>query len=139
MIVDGIIEKIAGLTVEQRLNLARNSYAELMERLSDAFGDENAVTAFVTFVKVFVSADKVCSEEEYQLFKLITGCDWDVDTFYEITNGGSDPEVVKMVDAFIDSLDEDSKIPAVVLAVSFMAIDGKVTQSERALLQKIYD
>ena len=56
-----------------------------------------------------------------------------------MTNGGSDPELVDSVDRFIDSLDEDGKIASVVMALSFMTIDGEITESERQTLQKFYE
>lgn len=139
MEVDGIIAKVASLTVQERLNLARNTYADLMARLSEKYGDEEAVKIFITFVKVFVSADKVTTDAEYALFKLITECNWSFSDFYEMTNGGSDPELVDAVDRFIDSLDEDGKIASVVMAMSFMTIDGEITESERQTLQKFYE
>ena len=101
--------------------------------------EKECLSFFLNIVRLFVSADRKCGREEYELFKQIINVEIDYDSFFEFTNAGASNRFVKEMDEIIDRFDAKTKNAVCVIGLSIICSDGIVHDSERKLLQLVLD
>ena len=123
---------------EQRVSVAQRAAGNVLMALKDANVEDEITFNFLTdLIKLFVSADKNCSEEECQLFNDVMGTSLSYEQFYNLTNGGSDPAFVQTMDEIIDSLPDDVKVDVCTFGLTIIAADDTITGAEQSLFEKI--
>ena len=124
-----------------RIEIAKQSFGVVAHFCQEqGLSDEDGLNFILNCIRLFVSADRKCSETEYRLFLDMTGMSEDqftVENFYEMTNGGSDPEFINALDEVIDSMDDDAKLALCQLGLAFLSSDGQLTSTEIAIFEKI--
>ena len=102
-------------------------------------GDEQA-GFLIDLFKLFVSADRYVSEQEYGLFLRLINETPDYlspSQFYGMTNGGADKEFVDSMINKIKALPEEAKLNAVSIGLAIICIDHEVTMPEYDIIYKI--
>lgn len=127
---------------QELVNLASNGaskfvdYCEKVEHLEN----EEIVALLTGLWKVFVSADRSTTGEEYELFLRMFNFskeELSYDKFFDLTDGGSNPEYVKAVKGMLKSLPEEVRHACCYLGVAIMASDREITDAEVALLEEL--
>lgn len=132
------VEKILHLSFEEKVEIGRDSLRKLMKGLMEGgLTKEETSNVIWNLLRLFVSADKRCSNAEFELFKAITGMEISEDEFYDRTNGGADEEYIKDSLEFIDILTKDDAIAAIYFGVIVMSSDGIIAKGEYDLIDRI--
>lgn len=138
MELNKLFQQFANMEHEQRVELGRGAMEALVEDLTSHGVDKEHAFEFVhLLVTVALSADRLTAAGEYALFVDITGADISYEQFYEITNGGSNEELINGLDEFLDGMTESGKNAALTLALCFIAADDKITPEEQRLFAKL--
>lgn len=133
-----LILESATWTAAYRRSICQGAYEKIIEELS--VNDSEAIANFVVgLLKVAISADRSLTQEEYDLFCDVTGNYVDPDEFYEITNGGSDPRVIKAVDEEVDHFTDEAKFACCTFVLCFVSSDGKITKDEEKLMIRLFE
>ena len=133
-----VYQKYVNLDHNQRVAVAQKAAGNILGALKDSNVDDEVIFNFLTdLIKLFVSADKNCTEAECQLFNDVMGTSLSFEQFYNLTNGGSEPGFVKGMDEIIDALPEDVKSDICTFGLTILAADDTITGSEQALFEKI--
>lgn len=123
---------------EKRLGVCRGALRSLIEELQG--NSEDDINAFIiALIKVGVSADRTLSQEEYDLYCEATGNEISPEHFYHLSNGGADPELIEMVDNYIDNFTLDAKLAACIFILCFISSDGKITNSEKQIMARFFE
>lgn len=138
--LNDLIEKSKNMTMENRVAIASDATDSLIKGLKAINIDDDTITSFLINVfKLFVSGDRKARRDEYVLFKDLFKLDIDTDTFFDLTNYGSDEKFVAQFDDIVDSSPKDVAIAVTTLGILIITADGEVTAEERALLERIYN
>ena len=122
----------------QRVSVAQKAAANVLGALKDGGIDDDVTFNFLTnLIKLFVSADRNCTEGECRLFNDVMGTSLTFEQFYNLTNGGSDPAFIQMMDELIDTLPDDIKVDVCTFGLTILAADDTITGAEQALFEKI--
>ena len=136
--VKQMIQEILDSSDEEKIALGKESLGRFLKGLSDN-GVENdlLVNIICGVTRLFVSADKHCSEREYNWFKNVTEIDLSYEEFYEMTNGGTDAEFVAGMMEFIKALNKDDRIAVILYGVALLSSDNVVEYKEISLIDTI--
>ena len=139
MTLDEMILTTIDLNYDQKVTLGRKCVQEISDGLfAIGFSEEMASTRICDCIRLFVSADKKCSQEEYCLVKdIYEFTDMSYDEFFDFSNGGTNPRFITAMDAFIDALDPELKHYICLFGLCLLVSDDKVTREEYALLRRI--
>lgn len=138
--LNDLIEKSKNMSMEDRVAVASDATDSLIAGLKACNIDDDTITGFLVNVfKLFVSGDRKARRDEYILFKDLFKLDIDTDTFFNLTNYGSDAKFVAQFDNIVDSSPKDVAVAVVTLGILIITADGEVTSEERALLERIYN
>lgn len=122
----------------ERVQTAQAATAVVAKFLNEAgLSNEQSFAFFMNIVRLFVSADRNCSEEEADLFNKILDTNVSYEDFFNATNGGASPEFIKAMDEIIDSMPEDPKVAVCILGLTFLAADGELSQAEADVFERI--
>ena len=122
----------------QRVDIAQRAAGNVLVALKEGGVEDDITFNFLTdLIKLFVSADKNCTEAECQLFNDVMGTSLSYEQFYNLTNGGSDPAFVQTMDEIIDSLPDDVKVDVCTFGLTIIAADDTITGAEQSLFEKI--
>ena len=115
--------------------------AEVLSRAFEDRGiaDDDFVEFTIYLVRLGVSADRMLTQAEYDLWHNAFRVALSPQQFHDMTNGGAAPEFIEKMDQLVDSLDEETKKAACTIVMCFIAIDGEVTDTEFDLLVKLFD
>ena len=90
------LRNVLNLEPQKKVELAHSALAAFIDGLKKAGrSDEEISAAIMNLTKLFVSADRTFVADEYSFFRAVTGIDVDVETFYNVTNGGSAQDFVE--------------------------------------------
>ena len=138
--LNDLIEKSKNMTMENRVAIASDATDSLIKGLKAINIDDDTITSFLINVfKLFVSGDRKARRDEYVLFKDLFKLDIDTDTFFDLTNYGSDEKFVAQFDDIVDSSPKDVAIAVTTSGILIITADGEVTAEERALLERMYN
>ena len=133
-----LIDESAKWSKEDRVSICKGAVHKIFETLS-VNGEQEVNNFLMLLLRVGVSGDKTLSVEEYELFVLVTGSVPDPDEFYDMTNGGSDPALVKAIDEEIDHFTDDAKFACCTFVLCFFSADEVITDNERAVITKLFE
>ena len=138
--VKELIEKSKVLTMENRVSIAKDITSKLIADLKAIdIKTENVTNLLINIFKLFVSADRKARRDEYDLFTKLFDLDIDTDTFFNLTNYGSDKDFIAKMDELVDAAPVDVAVNIVTLGILIITADGEATAEEIALLEKIYN
>lgn len=80
--------------------------------------------------RFFVSADLDCRKGEFDLFKEITGCKYNEDQFFKMTNHGRTKECMDVMANWMHSLSDQMFTDVFTLGAYIMTADGKFHEDE---------
>lgn len=136
--INDLINQSKSMSMEQRVNIAHQATDSIIAQLKKLEISTEAITAFlINIFKLFVSGDKKTRKDEYILFKTLFNLDIDTDTFFDLTNYGSDEKFVAQIDDLVDSSPNEVAVAVATLGILIITADGEVTDSEKALLERI--
>lgn len=136
--VEEVLRDIGSLSFEGKVGTAKEALSRLARGLHDGgVNNEQIKSLLVLFTRLFVSGDKSCSREEYDLFKDVTESDMSYDEFYEMTNGGSNQKFVEDTIKFIKVLNRDDRIALIIYGACLLSADGIFTYPEASLIDRI--
>ena len=132
-----VYRRVCGLSSPQRKELAESSIQTLREeskRLGIPYDtEESAIRALIS---LGVSADKVASREEHDLYSALFG-EEGYETFFRMTDKGTSEERLALVDSYVDQLGEEAKKAACILALCFMSANGHMGKRERDTFERL--
>lgn len=133
-----LMSQVLNLSVKDRIELGKQTLKDTMTVLSN-HGVASNDTAYyiVNLIKLFVSADKICSQEEYDIVRAITEVNFTKERFIKLTKGGYDKEFVNKVYAVIDKLNLDEKKAICLFGLSILASDEMLTKEEQDLFDRL--
>ena len=101
----GMLQKVVNMSHAERVNWGRSTVDDILAgmRRVGITGDDYA-NFIMWVIKLFVSADKVCSQEEYDLICDIYDLNMSSQDFFDMTNRGADPTFVRDMINLINSL-----------------------------------
>ena len=138
MSLDELINEVGNMSDDERVALGNSCVVKLESGFHDmGLDDEKIGFLMQNFIRLFVSADRSCSRDEYQFIKRIYNFDMTYDQFYDSTNGGSAPEFVTMMDELADSVGDEMKTALCVFGLCILVSDHKLTESEMHLFVRI--
>ena len=91
--------------------------------------------------KLFVSADKRTHKDEYNLFITSIGFteeEFSKESFYDMTNHGSNEEFVDYVVSSVWKLPKSVRIAIAVIGLCIMGSDREITPEEQALIDRFF-
>ncbi len=136
--VNDLINQSKSMSMDQRVSIANSATSTIIAQLKKLNVSTEATSAFlINIFKLFVSGDKKTRNDEYVLFKKLFNLDIDNDTFFNITNYGSDSNFVKEMDELVDASPNEVAVAVATLGILIITADGEVTDSEKALLERI--
>ena len=123
---------------QEKVNIAVHALNDFIEGLKGlGCNDEEITNLIIHLVRILVSADGKCSGAEYSFFRAVTGIDMDIDTFYDMTNGGLDDDYVNEFANLMKKADSKTRTSMVLFAVTFLASDHTLTVAEQDLIDKL--
>ena len=135
-----LIDQSVSMSMENRIQVAGDATDALIKGLKEVgISDDNITNFLINVFKLFVSGDRKARRDEYVLFKDLFNLDIDTDTFFDITNYGSDAKFVQQMDDIVDKAPKDVAIAVVTLGILIITADGEVSDDERKLLERIYN
>lgn len=136
--INDLINQSKSMSMEQRVSIAHQATDAIITQLKKLEISTEAITAFlINIFKLFVSGDKKTRKEEYILFKTLFNLDIDTDTFFDLTNYGSDEKFVAQIDDLVDSSPNEVAVAVATLGILIITADGEVTDAEKTLLERI--
>ena len=125
-------------SAQELVDIGRKAMRDFYHGLrAGGLDDEKATNAVIMFTRLFVSADRDCTRDEFLLFKAITGFDVNEDQFFEMTNYGSNSQFVSDICDFASVLTQEDRAAMIVFGCAIVSADGKITDSEFALIDKL--
>ena len=135
--VKDLLNEAKGWDFEHRAGVCAGALQAMVKELSA--NDNDAIRSFIiALLRVAVSADRSCEQGEYDLYRAVIDENISGDDFYELTNGGSNPELIKAVDENIDSFTDDAKFACCTFVLCCLTADRDITSNEEALIQKLF-
>lgn len=98
---------------------------------------QEAVVILVSIIRLFVAYDKLITEEECTLFNKIVGTEFSLEKFREVIDANMNEESIKTMDEIIDSFPVILKGEICVLGLAFISSDGKISEEEKAIFERI--
>ena len=131
-------DEVTHLDAQMRVEAGTRAFHEIWDACTKKGMTDYAISCIVTAViKVAVSADRLASNEEHDLFNAIFNANQTYKQFYEMTNGGASKEFLESVDNILNDLPEEVREASCILALCFMCADGHVTGKEKAVFEKL--
>ena len=136
--IEQTLHDVQGMSFEEKVGTGKEAITRLARGLRNGgITDEQISKVLTLFTRLFVSGDKNCTREEYELFKAITGSDLSYDEFYNVTNGGSNPQFVEDIFELIQILEHDDRIALVIYGAILVSADKEITYPEAQLIDRI--
>jgi len=138
MSIEELINQVGNLSQSEKVELGQKCVVNIGRGLEALGMDSDAITAtMVGYISLFVSADRLCSAEEYQLIKSIYDLDMSYEDFYKLSNGGANSDFIELMDSMADSMNDDLKMNICLFGLCILVSDNKLTQAEYDLFIKI--
>ena len=96
-----------------------------------------AVVILICIIKLFVSYDKMVTEEECNLFNEVTGTEFSLEKFKGIVDDKVDAEDTAALDGIIDAFPTLLKGEVCILGLLSLASDGKISEEEREIFERV--
>ncbi len=134
-----LMQDVVNLEMEERINVGRKAVSDIVKVLENrgVKNTDEQLSFLFNLIKLFVSADRNCSNDELKLINGILSTNISYDDFYDLTNNGSNPEFVENFNDLIDVLTEDEKTSIILFGLCIIAADDEITASEQKLFMRI--
>ena len=134
--------KFTELSREQRMNLCKNSVAELMaffKRRGLLEHEDFAISFFSNLIGYFIGADGKVTSNEAAIFNEIFGTDYSVNDLAKMLPNILTTENYVALDSFIDEMNEEQKNYACYIILAVISADGEISDKEALLFERILD
>ena len=137
--IDNLFVSYLLLDEKTRLRKAQKATNKLAKYLTDEtqYTDKQVFRFYVNVVSLFVSADHECGREEWKLFNAILDGQYSYDTFYQYTDGGSNPEFQERMFRQIAALPKKIRDAIITIGLAFSISEKELSDSERAIIERI--
>ena len=128
------------LSQEQRMNLCKNSVAELMAFFKDRGlleHEDFALSFFTSLIGYFIGADGKVTSNEAAIFNELFGTSYSVNELAKLLPNLMSTENFIALDEFIDGMNEEQKRYACYIILAVISADGDVSDREALLFEKI--
>ncbi len=128
-----------GYSKEKLEEIGRKNGEKLIEMMDKFYGDQDV--SFAKFMKIYGSISAIdwkINQEEYELFRKITGVSASFNEFVDAVKDSYNINVMTAIDEFIDS-NEEFKLLVINLGLAISAYDGQISPEEKAILEKYYN
>lgn len=98
---------------------------------------EDIIDLILNLTKLFVSSDVKLVKDEYDFFRAVTDFEVDSNRFYELTNGGADPDFIDHSLEFFSHLPKDVLEAVLTYGMMVMACDDNIDYQESDLIKRI--
>ena len=133
-----MLQNLLDASPAEKVGYAVEALTEFANGLHAKGLDESEIKKQIEDVtKLFVSADLDCVGDEYSFYKAVTGFELSPEEFYDVTNGGRDPNFMKECFGFLSTLDQRTKVAACLYGFSVLSCDDKITADECKLVDII--
>jgi len=133
-------KQFTDLSSEQRMNLCRNSVAELLQYFKDhdlLKEEDFALSFFTSLIGYFIGADGKVTSGEAAIFNEIFGTDYSVQDLAKMLPNILTTENYVSLDDFIDVMDQEHKQFACYIILAVISADGVISDREALLFEKI--
>ena len=133
-------KQFTDLSREQRMNLCKNSVAELMAffKQKGLLEDEDfALSFFTSLIGYFIGADGKVTANEAAIFNEIFGTNYVPGDLAQLLPSLMSTENYLALDEFIDGMNEEQKNYACYIVLAVISADGEVSDSEARLFERI--
>lgn len=132
------LQEIVNMSDEDKVNLGKDALSRFVKGLMEGGIEKKDISDYIiALTKLFVSSDRKCSAEEYSFFRAVTGLELSSEDFYNMTNGGSDPDFIKASFKFLSILTPEDRTAAIVYGSALISCDDSVNIQEFALIDTI--
>ena len=128
-----------GYSKEKLFEIGSKNGAMLIEKMDNFFNNQDE--SFAKFMKIygsFVAVDSNVTQEEYELFRQITGVSASYNEFVEAIADSNKYDVIEAIDQFVDANLEMKEL-VVTMGLVICAYDGEITDEEKALIEKYFN
>ena len=123
---------------EERNMIAMQAIDAIFEHLQEFYDEESVLKTIVSMFGVICSADGVISEEEYDMFSLLTKANVTFEQFCEVMQYGQYEDVINNFFEFANSLGEPFTSELFVLAICIFACKGSITIEEQEFIEEYF-
>ena len=136
--LEEFLQGIVDLSDEEKTAFARDCLANMIALLkyNDA-SEEDCVRLIFGVTKLFVSADRKCSQAEYDFFKNVTGFNITPDEFFEATNYGTDEEFKNALYELLRGTNYEFRKNACMFGATVISCDDVITKEETQLFIEV--
>ncbi len=128
-----------GYSKEKLIEIGKENGQKLIETMDKMYGDQDkSFAAFMKIYGTFVAIDLDVKEEEYNIFRTITGVDSSYLEFVDACKQSYDFDVIKEVDYLVDH-NKEIKLLVNDLGLAICAYDGEITDEEKALIERYWN
>ena len=133
-----IMDEILKCSAVDRIKLGKHSLYDTMVILArNGLTIDDSVKFIISLIRLFVNADNVCSDDEYNIIRAITEVDFSKKRFFEITDMYAKEGYVDEIEKIIERLPQAQKMPICVFGLSILASDNVLTKEEQDLFIKL--
>ena len=134
------LQKIVDLSNQDKFDLGVDCIKTIFGIMHDkGYSDEDIAIFIVEITKLFVSANRECSEDEFNFFVDVTG--WEeltFDEFYEITNEGAAKEFFDYVCGKLREIGDDEVVNnAITFGALVISCDDVIEEDELDLFDAV--
>ena len=133
-------KQFTDLSHEKRMNLCKNSVAELIDYFKQRGLSEHkdfVLSFFTSLIGYFIGADGKVTPNETAIFNEIFGTHYDPGQLAKLLPDYMTSKNFAALDEFIDGMDEEHKNYACYIVLAVVSADGEVSDKEALLFEKI--
>ena len=136
--IEKVLKDTLEMSFESKVATGKEALQHLISGLRAGKLNDNQISQLLTtFTKLFVSADKDCSEKEYEFFKKVVDTNFSKQEFYDMTNYGSNGEFVDKIFEFIHILNHEDRVALIIYGACLVSADGSVSYPEASIIDRI--
>ena len=130
-------QEIVNMSDSEKVSMAQSAVDDILAAMRPRLTSDEYVGFIANVIKLFVSADRNCTEKEYNFICRVYDLNMSYRDFYNMTNRGADSSFVRAMDDFIDSLPDSAKYPICLFGLCILASDDTITVAEQELFHRI--
>ena len=132
------MEEILKCRTVDRIWLGKHALYDTMVILArNGLTITDSVKFIISLIRLFVTADNVCSDDEYNIIRAITEVDFSKKRFFEITDIYAKEGYVDEIEKVIEKLPSERKKPICLFGLSILASDNVLTREEEDLFIRL--
>lgn len=133
-----VMDEAVRLDVNGRIGVASEAVGRIIGPLVEAGNSKDDITSFfIAITKMFVSADKSCDDDEYNLFCKATGINMSTDDFFDMTNYGSNEEFISNLLDVIHPLSPDVRQAICIYGIMLVSSNRSLSSDEIRIIERV--